>query len=437
MRLLPPRRAGGPYSRATGRVTLILPKEITAAAGTGVGGMWSLSGIGLATNLDGRLELMAVATNPGEPNLDVLPLTGLWRRWERLEGGWSDWESFGPVIHTSGVLPQTPAMAPDLQGCLWAVGTADQGQVWAVAQRHPGYAWHGWIELGQPITEGELTAAAVLGTTSDGRLEVFVSDLSGDVWRRQAGAGHQWHEVGHPGDGPTDLRLAVAPKRDRRLELLATAEGYAAVWHCSERRQGGWSPWKLLGTPAKHVITSAPVAAQNKDGRLEVFIIAGDHGVWHCQERPEGDWSPLVPMDQAVGATSEGLVEVAAGSHADGRLVLFANAVKEMPSDPEFPPHWGTLLYCREQTTPGGHWSDWERVDVPYDEHGGDLILQSLALSMNADGKLELFAAIKDTTSLCRFRQSSTSGSDWVSERVGLTPPPSPPAPVLSVPSVQ
>jgi hypothetical protein len=40
--------------------------------------MWSLSGVGLAVNLDGRLELMAVATRPVEP--DVEEITDLWRR---------------------------------------------------------------------------------------------------------------------------------------------------------------------------------------------------------------------------------------------------------------------------------------------------------------------------------------------------------------------
>jgi hypothetical protein len=183
------------------------------------------------------------------------------------------------VINTAAPLPQTPAVAQDEHGCLWAAVKVGDAGVWAVAQRHPGRAWQGWIELGRPIPGGILTASRVLGTTSDGR-----------------------------------------------LELLATAQGYAAVWHCWQRHQGSWSPWKLLGTPAKHVITSAPVAAQNKDGRLEVFIIAGDQGVWHCQQRPEGGWSPLVPMDQAAGPTPQGLVEVAAGAHADlcGHVQLIA-----------------------------------------------------------------------------------------------------------------
>src|SRR5215472_15325582 len=105
----------------------------------GVGGMWSLSGIGLAANLDGRLELMAVATRPGEPDVDVGELTSLWHSWERveLEGGWSGWESFGPVIKTSESLAQTPAVAQDVHGCLWAVVTASDREAWAVAQRHP------------------------------------------------------------------------------------------------------------------------------------------------------------------------------------------------------------------------------------------------------------------------------------------------------------
>jgi len=399
--------------------------------------MWSLSGIGLAANLDGRLELMAVATRPGEPDVDVGELTSLWHSWERveLEGGWSGWESFGPVIKTSESLAQTPAVAQDVHGCLWAVVTASDREAWAVAQRHPGHAWQGWIELGQPKTEPGLTTSAVLGTTSDGRLELLAADADGDVWRRQADAEDQWHELGQPADGAADLKLAVAPNKDGRLELFATAEGYAAVWHCWQRHQGGYAPWHVLGTPAKHVITSAPVTAQNKDGRLELFIIAGDHGVWHCQERPEGGWSPLVPMDQAAGATPWGLVELAAGAHADGRLVLFANALQMLPTPAGGAEHHVTWLYRREQTTPGGDWSDWENVGGASDGHGGELLLHKLALALNADEQLELFAAIKDSTGLYRFRQSSPSGSDWVRQRVDLPPPP-PPAPVLSGPGL-
>jgi hypothetical protein len=397
--------------------------------------MWSLSGMGLAVNLDGRLELMAVATRPAEPDVDVGELTGLWRRWERVEldGGWSGWESLGPVINTSKPLAQTPAVARDEHGCLWAmVRTTGETGAWAVAQRHPGRGWHGWIELGQPESAGELTGSVVLGTNSDGRLEVFAA-ADGDVWHRQADAEDEWHELGCPADGPADLRLAVAPNKDGRLELLATAEGYAAVWHCWQRHQGGWSPWKLLGTPAKHVITSAPVAAQNKDGRLEV-IIAGDHGVWHCQQRPEGGWSPLVPMDQAAQAPRR-LVEVAAGVHADGRLMLFATAPQELPTTAGGPHQIISELIRREQTTPGGDWSDWDG-SFPSDGHGGPLIIHSLALALNADGQLELFAAIKDNTGLYRFRQSSPSGSDWVSQHGDTALPPPPPAPVLSGPGL-
>jgi hypothetical protein len=52
--------------------------------------MAQVTAIALATNQDGRLELVALASS--EEGSAVL-----WHRWERLEGGWSEWQSLGPV----------------------------------------------------------------------------------------------------------------------------------------------------------------------------------------------------------------------------------------------------------------------------------------------------------------------------------------------------
>src|SRR4029450_2696400 len=142
-----------------------------------------LSGIALAKNLDGRLEMATFAFNNGWQQV--------WRRWERLEGGWTRWQPFGEP----GSYRYTPALAMNRDGRLEAALVGNDEAVWHAWQRHPGRAWTQWQTLGTPTDEILLQGRPVLARNQDGRLEVFVPGQPPDdefigVWHCwQSGAG--------------------------------------------------------------------------------------------------------------------------------------------------------------------------------------------------------------------------------------------------------
>jgi hypothetical protein len=119
--------------------------------------------------------------------------------------------------------------------------------VWHTWQNAPNGSWSSWSNLGWP-SAGVRVADLAVGANADGRLELFGSDQSGEVW-------HVWQ---------------TAPN-------------------------SGWSSWASLGGEA----FSAPLVGRNQDGRLEVFVegrTAGSpptaSGVWHrWQTTPGGAWS--------------------------------------------------------------------------------------------------------------------------------------------------
>ena len=66
--------------------------------------MPGLSGVVVAKNLDGRLEMVTLA-------LEGARWQQWWRRWEPLEGGWTAWQAFGVPGSGGGFLP--------VQALLW------------------------------------------------------------------------------------------------------------------------------------------------------------------------------------------------------------------------------------------------------------------------------------------------------------------------------
>jgi hypothetical protein len=212
-----------------------------------------VQGLALGRNTDGRLELVATV-NPtgGSPGSDG----EVWHRSEQTVGSWSRWARLDMPIkaHFGG-----PAMAANRDGRL-EVAAASDGLVHAWQTAPNSDQWQHQSLDPPPDMQPLPGISPALAQNRDGRLEVFM--LAG------------W---GTPGE-------SFPPTR-------------APLWHAWQQRQGGWSPWHSLDSPNQSGFAGRPVVAQNRDGRLEVFMGA-DGVVWHIWQQPQqGRWSPWEPLE--------------------------------------------------------------------------------------------------------------------------------------------
>jgi GMC oxidoreductase/FAD binding domain len=158
---------------------------------------------------------------------------------------------------------------------------------------------------------------------------------------------------------------AAAQNTDGRLDVFAIGADRRLynMWQ-QDDITGWWSKWSMLGPQ----IRSDPVVVQNRDGRLELFAIGPDGHVGHMWQWPRdvGGWSSWESLGPTVRAPP------AVFQNADGRLELFAIG-------PD-----GLLGHIWQQDREIGGWSDWQDLEVAIE--GEPTLFQ------NGDGRLELFA---------------------------------------------
>jgi len=346
--------------------------------------MSELTGLALGLNQDGRLEVVATGRKGGD-------VSAIWHRQRHSHRG-SDWTLLGQGQPSSGVFAGFgPAVARNADGRLEVAVIGEDLAVWHAWQREPGRDWTSWHSLELPGGKEVISrpegarppdATPALAGNADGRLEVFAVREDLTVWHRKQrleGGWSDWATLNRPGEG-TLGPLAIGANADGRLELFATdIEG--AVWHCWQREPGrDWSRWRSLETPDGHAVRSGLAAAQNQDGRLELFAGGLDSGeVWHrWQREPGGDWSRW----RTLGRQGHGLTEVAAAANIAGCLVLLATERNRSHG-----------LWQRQQTTPGGDWSPWDSLSdlLSFDDflpaHGP---ITDPTLALDADRRLQL-----------------------------------------------
>ncbi|MBV9357194.1 MAG: hypothetical protein JO023_16910 [Chloroflexi bacterium] len=241
----------------------------------------------IVPNADGRLELFATA--PGTPG-------GLVHAWQTApNGSWSPEASLGTPSSVS-ILNQ-PAAGRNADGRLSAFMLGGDGAIWRIDQTAPNAGWGGWTSLGKPA---DTLSFPTLGTNADGRLELFAVGVGQGVWHTwqnaaSSGSWSSWSNLGWPSAGVSVNDLAVGANADGRLELFGS-DPSGEVWHVWQTApNSGWSSWASLGGEP----FSAPLVGRNQDGRLELFVegrTAGSppaaSGVWHrWQTSPCGAWS--------------------------------------------------------------------------------------------------------------------------------------------------
>jgi hypothetical protein len=335
------------------------------------------TGFAVEPNVDGRLELVAIAGNWRGP---VRPPEGgygsVWHASQQTPNG--DWSGWQPLdAPGGGVGGNAPALARNANGCLEAVVVASDGTVAYRAQTAAnGPDWAAWQSL-RPLA-GLAYATPVLVQEKDGSLSIFVlqySDMS--VWQASHQPGATWSDWTPLGKPPSMNQLdpsgmTAAANADGRLEVFASDT--KVLWHRWQRQPGGtWSDWVAM--PALQELAGAytpslgtPVVVRNADGHLFVYTLPSDGAVRYSNQNPNfpGGWIPWQLLvvswftDLGVGLNAENQMLVIAPSREHR---LWQRAMPLM--------YWGPIGGASTYEDPG-------QLNRP-------------ALACNADGHLQLF----------------------------------------------
>ncbi len=146
----------------------------------------------------------------------------------------------------------------------------DDGAAWRIDQTAPNAGWGSWSSIGKPA---DTLSFPNLGTNADGRLELFAVGAGQGVWHTwqsapNSGSWSSWSNLGWPSASARVGDVAVGANADGRLELFGSDQS-GDVWHIWQNTpNGGWSSWASLGGEP----FDAPLVGRNQDGRLEVFV---------------------------------------------------------------------------------------------------------------------------------------------------------------------
>lgn len=290
-------------------------------------------------NEDGRLEVFVSSDD-----------ATIWHRWQvEPNGKWSGWAWLERPGDSSSIKDIEVGKNP--LGKLELFVLATNGNVWHQLQLVPlTNGWGQWVWFWIPFDESSITDIE-LGTNSDGRLELFASASDGTLrhrWQVPAGpptpgplptpstalvppSDYTWSEWTSLGSPPgmridkchraigSERRLGSGRNADGRLEVFASAAD-GGVWHIWQQTGGSWSGWVRLESPSPPVdperLLCGPVAAENEDGRLEVFaestqcprapspLTCGRPGsLWHARQLSPTIKRTSSPAPSGLGTT--------------------------------------------------------------------------------------------------------------------------------------
>jgi len=322
------------------------------------------SGICVARNADGRLEIFARGTD-----------NALWHQWQTApNNGWSGWASLG------GFITSDPVVINNADGRMEVFVRGSDNAVWHRWQTAPSNGWSdGWASLG-----GVITSQIAAVRNADGRIEIFARGTDNAVWHRwQTAPSNGWSSGWASLGGIITSDPVAINNADGRIEVFARGTDNA-VWHRWQTApSNGWAAgWSSLGG----VITSNIAASRNADGRIEIFARGTDDALWHrWQTAPSNGWS-------AGWSSLGGIItaDPAVINNADGRLEVFVRGADN-------------AVWHRWQTAPSNGWSaGWSSL--------GGIINGEVSLGNNADGRIELFVQGTDSAVWHRWQTAPNNG---------------------------
>lgn len=222
-----------------------------------------------------------------------------------------------------------------------------------------------WRSLG-----GEVEAAPTASLDSEGRIHLFLLGPAGAVFTRQQEwlprGGTQWSEwkalVGGASSSPqlpavagsTHLFNVFARGRDHAVyHVRQTPLASRTVEHAAQ-----WLPWDRIGG----VVASAPAAAANIDGLLQLFAIGADRTLWQARQYfgevrgKRSASSPAVELQWSAWSSLGGEASAAPTlvTRSDGLIEAFIRGADRN-------------VYRKPQIHQAGNltWGEWEFVGGP------------------------------------------------------------------------
>jgi PASTA domain-containing protein len=257
---------------------------------------------GIAPNADGRLEVF-VANGQ------------LWRleqtAWSS-SNGWSGWLPHGAPPGRFVIGPPTAGRTGDGRAEVFVVDNARA--LWNIRQTAVNGPWSDWNSFGS--AGSGLDDRPSLARNADGRLTVFARSTDGTLWSRtqiQVSPADEWSDwvpEGTAGGGFFDHPV-VGSSADGRLELFLTGRD-GNIWHkWQTAASNGWSGWVSEGSAGGGFTNAAPELGRNGDGRLELFAVAVDGNLWHkWQTAASNGWSGWASLGQPGTAATTTVPDV-------------------------------------------------------------------------------------------------------------------------------
>ncbi len=275
---------------------------------------------------DGRLAAFVIGDRSSSPRrmTQLSPNSTAWSGWETLDGRF----------------PAAPGVVSLPDGRLAMVERGNDGRTWARTELAAGGAWGPWVDLGGVVS------SVPVAVQDGGGLSVFVRGNDGFLYVKSLSSFSSWGDwIWVPGPRFTSAP-AVARDRTGGLRVFVRATDGTVQTAVQSGPGGSWGTWTslggLLGPDAQ------PVAGQDQDGRLEVFVRGGDNLLYQRWQTAAGNWGG---WSQLGSVAFTGTPRVS--SAGNGALVVTVRGLD------------GRIRAVR-QTGPNAGWQGWTDLGGPF-----------------------------------------------------------------------
>jgi virginiamycin B lyase len=282
------------------------------------------------------------------------------------------------------------------------------GQVILYETTGAGYVWLGLAgtTTWQGLPSGETWSESMFARNVDGRLELFALNDDGNVyhnWQTSVNSGLSgwsgWNQLGNfpntipaSGGGAYGAEPAcMGQNRDGTLMVFAYGNGPDGGSGCEEGAGqmyfatqtqttpgGTWSDWSTIPGCFLSSAIGQCSAAQNEDGRVELFV-PDQHGhIYHAwQTSPGGWWTDFTELPTLSGGNQ--LFLPYAWPRTWGILDVY--------SEVQQPASTTNYVYRSWQETPGGTYSSWTQLsEIDFD--------LGMIGSPDGQGRMFLFSSV-------------------------------------------